>query len=129
MSSDITCGAAEPLVTGQIVIAAATPSLSGATIHVYLEHTSYADAAASTVAETTIANVGHRAGSETTLAFALDSAPRMPPIDPHNDYTVRVWLDCDGDGNDGPGDLYSHQSYPVLTRSFGRTVTITLGPR
>ena len=48
-------------------------------------------------------------------------------IDRDHDYSVRVWLDRDGDKKPGSGDLWSDQSYPVLTRGFGTEVTIVLG--
>ncbi len=119
---------AAPLVTGQVVISAGTPAFSGATVHVRLEDVSYADAAAEVVAEAIIPGVGHAPGGTTTVPFALHAAPGATPIDPRNDYAVRVWLDRDGDGRAGAGDLHSDQSYRVLTGGFGRTATITLGP-
>jgi hypothetical protein len=126
-----------PLVTGQIVITTRTPAFSGATVHVRLEDTSYADAEAVVVAETIIPNVGHApsgsgssGGSNATrLPFTLHAAPGTAPIDPRNDYAVRVWMDCDSDGKAGAGDLYSDQSYRVLTHGFGHEVTILLDRR
>ena len=125
--------AVAPLVTGQVVIAATAPAFRGATAHVYLEDVSYTDAAAVVVAEAVIPDVRHEptgdGGDDTALPFALHAPPGVTTIDPRNDYAVRVWVDRDGDGQQGPGDLYSGQSYRVLTRGFGRTVTITVGSR
>ena len=125
--------AVAPLVTGQVVIAAAAAAFRGATAHVYLEDASYADAAAAVVAEAVIPDVRHaptgNGGDDTVLPFALHAPPGATTIDPRHDYAVRVWVDRDGDGQQGPGDLYSDQSYRVLTRGFGRTVTITIGSR
>jgi uncharacterized lipoprotein YbaY len=119
---------AAPLVTGQVVISAGTPAFSGATVHVHLEDVSYADAAAEVLAEAVIPGVCHAPGRATTVPFTLHAAPGAAPIEMHNDYAVRVWVDRDGDGRAGAGDLHSDQSYRVLTGGFGRTVTITLGP-
>jgi uncharacterized lipoprotein YbaY len=125
-----------PLVTGQVIIADQTPALADASAHISLEDVSYADAPATTVAETVIPHIRHRPSQlgsgdnrgGTVLSFALRAGPGAPAIDPGNDYAVRVWVDRDGNGRPGPGDLYSDQRYPVLTRGFGNTVTITLGP-
>ena len=125
--------AVAPLVTGQVVIAAAAPAFCGAIAHVYLEDVSYVDAAAAVVAEAVIPDVRHEptgdGGDGTLLPFALHAPPGATTVDPRNDYAVRVWVDRDGDGQQGPGDLYSDQSYRVLTRGFGRTVTIMIGSR
>ena len=125
--------AVAPLVTGQVVIAAAAPAFRGAIAHVYLEDVSYVDAAAVVVAEAVIPDVRHEpignGAHDTVLPFTLPATPGATTIDPRNDYAVRVWVDRDGDGQQGPGDLYSDQSYRVLTRGFGRTVTITIGSR
>ncbi len=122
-----------PLVTGRIVIPAAVPPFRGATAYLSLEDVSYADAPATVLAEAAIPDVRHqptaRAGEATVLAFTLRPAPGAAAIDPGNDYAVRAWIDLDGDGRIGPGDPASDQRYPVLTRGFGRTVTITLGAR
>lgn len=116
-----------PLVTGQVVITARTPAVDGAALHIRLEDVSKADAAAVVVAETAIADVRHPfSNGGSAIPFELHALPGAAAIDPRHDYTVRAWLDCDGDGKPGAGDLYSDQSYPVLTRGFGRAVTITL---
>lgn len=118
--------AAAPLVTGQIIIAADTPPLRDATAHVHLEDVSYADAAASVVAQTVIPDLCHEpSGGDTSVSFALYATGVA--VDPRNDYAVRVWVDRDGDGREGPDDLHSDQSYRVLTGGFGDTVSITLG--
>jgi hypothetical protein len=51
--------AGAPLVTGQIVIASGTPAFDHATVYVHLEDISYANAAASVVAETISPNARH----------------------------------------------------------------------
>ena len=136
-------GLAAPLVTGKVTIAAGIPAFQGATLHVYLEDVSYADAESVPVAETAIRNVNHEPSArsrgdnstksrnkwgDTVVPFELYALPGAAPIDRRHDYSLRVWVDRDGDGKRGPGDLYSDQSYPVLTRGFANTVTITLSP-
>jgi hypothetical protein len=132
-----------PLVTGKVIIAAGIPPFNGATIHVYLEDVTYADAESLPVAETVINNVNHGPSAssrgdksrkseskkgDTVVPFELYASPDAAPIDRRHDYSVRVWVDRDGDGRRGPGDLYSDESYPVLTRGFANTTTITLAP-
>src|SRR4051794_39914678 len=90
----------EPLVTGQIIIAAGVPALRGATVHVRLEDVSYADAPATLVAEVTISVLDHpaaggtNADSSTIVPFAIRPTHR-PTIDPGADYTLRAWVDAD----------------------------------
>jgi uncharacterized lipoprotein YbaY len=116
-----------PLVSGEVVIAESSPPFADASVHISLDDVSLADAPATTVAETVIRHL--RGGGGTVVAFALPALPDRRAIDPRRHYAMRVWLDRDGDGRAGPGDLYSDRRYPVLTRGHPRTVTITLGPR
>src|SRR4029079_17619659 len=88
---------AAPLVTGRIIIPAAMPAFDGATAHITLEDTSYADAPSNVVAETIMPNVRHRppgagkpghqgeGGGDTVLDFTLHALPGSAPIDPRND--------------------------------------------
>lgn len=122
----------DPVVTGDLVISAATRSFQNGTAHVYLEDISYADAAAVVVSEVSLSGVRHdpstNGGRDSVIPFSLGAGPSAPIL-PGNDYAIRVWVDRDGDGAPNADDLYSDQSYRVLTRGFGRTVTIALGPR
>ncbi|MBC7921341.1 MAG: YbaY family lipoprotein [Ferruginibacter sp.] len=122
-----------PTVTGRIIIASGVPALTDATAHLRLEDISYADREAVLLAETLIQNVchpplteGNRQEAVTVLAFELRVDAGAGIIDPSHEYAVRVWVDCNGDGKEGTGDLYSDQRYRVLTRGFGRAVTIVL---
>ena len=119
----------DPLVTGQVVIPARCPELTDATMHISLEDTSYADRAATVVAELAIAHVEHPAEQQraTVVPFALGGPVAGTAIDLRHHYAVRVWVDGDGDGRAGPGDLHSDQQYPVLTRGHPGRVTIELG--
>jgi len=114
------------------VIRAGTPALHGAAVHVWLEDVSRADGEAEQVAEAILRDIHHQPPGgaqehgDTSLPFALHAPPGT--INPRNDYAVRVWVDHDGDGKEGPGDLYSDQSYRVLTRGFGQSLTVVVGP-
>jgi hypothetical protein len=129
-----------PHVTGRIIIKPQVPPFSGAVAHIYLEDVSRADGEADVLAEAVIRDVKHgssgdeaagRAGAgdtSTEISFAL-LVSSGTVIDPRSEYAVRVWVDSDGDGSEGPGDLYSDERYSVLTRGLGRDVTVTLGQR
>jgi uncharacterized lipoprotein YbaY len=117
-----------PLVTGQVIIKATAPGFDNATVHVYLEDVSLADAEAGAVAEAVVPAVRHApATGDTTVPFAL-AAAGAAAIDPRRHYAVRVWVDRDNSGEKSRDDLYSDQVHPVLTHGYGDTVTITLGP-
>lgn len=116
------------LVTGEIVISDSVSPFRDGVAHIYLEDISFADAEALVVAEAVIPNIDHPSAGQgdTTVAFALYAEPGPAPVNPRNDYAVRVWVDRVGDGKQGSGDLYNDQSYRVLTNGFGRAVRITL---
>ena len=116
------------VVTGRVVIAHSVAAFVAGVVHVRLEDVSYADAAAPLVAETVLSGVSHdpdRPDARTTVVPFRIAASGT--IDPEHDYSVRVWLDRDGDGQPGGGDIWSDQAYPVLTRGFGAEVTVVLG--
>jgi uncharacterized lipoprotein YbaY len=117
------------LVTGQLVISTGTPPFRDGTAHVCLEDISYADAAALVVADSAIPGVSHdpsaTGGRDTVIPFTLRARPSSPIV-PRNDYAVRAWIDRDGDGQLGGGDLCSDQIYRVLTGGFGSAITIPL---
>lgn len=124
----------EALVRGRIVIPNRVPPFTGASVHVYLEDVSRADGESVVIAEAVITNVSHkpsndkvvgreREGDSTAISFTL-SAPPGTVVDPRASYAVRVWIDRDSDGKESPGDLYSDESYRVLTRGAGSDVTV-----
>lgn len=123
-------GSDAPWVTGEIVIDVGVPTFDGGTAHVRIEDVSHVDAPAVVLVETTLVDVAHFPWlGATRIPFALP-APTGAPTSPRlGDYSVRVWIDTDGDGKQGPRDLYSDQSYPVFTRGFGRAVVIFLRSR
>lgn len=116
-----------PSVKGEIVIQAVPRAFDNATVHIYLEDVSLADAVAPVVAETVIAAVRHvPSQGDTNVHFVLVNGSSAA-IDARHHYSVRVWVDCDNDGQQSHDDLYSDQVYPVLTHGFGNTVIITVG--
>lgn len=122
-------GSAEPLLEGRVIIAESVPPLHRAAVHVRLEDVSEFDRASRLVAEAVVEGVSHGGGpraAETVVEFAIAAAATS--IEPRREYAVRVWVDSDGDGREGPGDLYSTMRHAVLTRGRGRVVTVRLGP-
>lgn len=119
-------------VTGRIIVSGAARAFSGAAAHITLEDISRADGASALVAETVLSGLSHnheadkKKGADTIFEFAIELPADSAAINPKNDYAVRVWLDRDGDGKPGAGDLYSDQTYPVLTRGAASFITITL---
>ena len=117
-------------VSGQVLIPAGIPGFRGAAAHVRLEEIKGEDAAARVVAETIIQDVSHEGGVEdTTLPFAIELAPGALVVSPENDYALRVWVDYDGDGKTGPGDLYSRERHSVFNGRPERAVTIKVARR
>ncbi len=117
-------------VSGQVLIPAGVPGFGGAAAHVRLEELKGEDTAARVVAETIIQDVSHEGGAkDTTLPFTIELAPGELSVSPENDYALRVWVDYDGDGERGPGDLYSEERYSVFTRRSEEAVTIKVVQR
>lgn len=116
-------------VRGKITISPKVKKFSRATAHIYLEDISYADATAEVLTELVLKDISHgvaKSIAETVIDFKL-SVPPVSVINPRNDYSVRVWIDLDGDGKKGKGDLHSNQTYPVLTYGRPNEVNIKIG--
>ena len=117
-----------PVVSGRVVITGSVGAFAAGVVHVRVEDVSYADAAAPVVGEIAVSGVTHDPArapeGRTVVAFRIEV---LGTIDPEHDYSVRVWLDRDGDGRPGHGDMWSDQAYRVLTRGFGAEVTVVLG--
>ena len=78
----------------------------GASLHVQVLDTTYADAPARVVAETT-ANVEHdREGEAHTVEVDAD-------LTGNADYRIRAHVDVDGDGAVGPGDYVTTAAHPA----------------
>lgn len=118
-------------VHGRILISAAAKIFSGATAHIFLEDISRADAPARIVAKIEIANVEHQpddSGKTSSLVpFRINFSDEF--YNPKNYYSLRVWIDVNGDGKQSGDDLYSDEVYPVWTRGAGNFVEILLNPR
>jgi uncharacterized lipoprotein YbaY len=98
------------LARGVIRLDPAAPPFTGAQAFVRLEDTTYADAAASLLAEQVVEGVDHAAGAAEELPFALQGP--FPPPETRS-ASVSAYVDVDGDGRFGPGDLVSQESYPT----------------
>lgn len=101
----------EPLVRGRILLGRDLKPFTNATVYVRLENVSRADVSSSTAAEKVLTEVSHRAGQEEEVSFNLYGEPP----DEGSDYSVRVHVDVDGDGEVSVGDYITTESYPVLT--------------
>jgi uncharacterized lipoprotein YbaY len=109
-------------VAGRILIAGKVPAFRGASAHLYLEDVSRADAESVVIAQAVVKNVNH-SNEVTEIPFRLKIEDREL-IDPKNYYSVRVWIDTDGDGKPSAKDLFSDRAYRVLTRGFKDYVEI-----
>jgi putative lipoprotein len=98
-------------VRGRILFDKDVGPFTGATVYVRLENVSRADAAADVAAEQTLRGVSHADGEEQALSFEL----LVESIDERAQYSVRVHVDVDGDGELSPGDYVSPATHPVLT--------------
>ena len=95
-------------VTGEVVFDNSAPPFSGATAHIVLEETTYADAAAVAVSRLDLPEVSFQSGRE-PLAFASPTVQ----LDLSKRYEIRVHIDLDADGRIGPGDQITTETYPV----------------
>ena len=116
-----------PLVTGFLVISANFRTICGGTAYITLEDVTYADALAIDFAEVIIHDIHHITSNiETLVPFEIYLEAGDEIINSEKEYAVRVWLDCDSDGQMGIGDLISDQSCRVLTEGHSSNVSINL---
>ena len=115
-------------VHGRILISAATKAFSGGTAHIFLEDISRADAPRRVVAKIEINNIEHplkdSGNSATGISFRIDFLDEA--YNPKNYYSLRVWIDLNGDEKQSADDLYNDRVYPVLTRGAGNFAEIPL---
>lgn len=109
-----------PLLRGEIVFDEGPLSFAKASVHIYLEDTTLADASAKVVLHEVIANVAADMVQHERIPFAIYGT--IPDI--RACYTVRVFVDVDGDGRISHGDYVSTASYPVLTRGYPDRVVV-----
>jgi uncharacterized lipoprotein YbaY len=108
------------LLHGEIVLDEGSPPFTNASVHIYLEDTTLADASAKVVLQQVIANVTTTGVPNERIPFTLHGT--IP--DPQADYTVRVLIDVDGDGKLSHGDYINTTSYPVLARRHPDRVVV-----
>ena len=108
------------LVKGEIVIGQEIGSFSRAQANIYLEDISLADAPAQIVAQQTISDISHQAGTEKRVPFNL---PGYTPKE-RASYSVRVHISRHDSQEVRVGDCITMQSYPVLTRNNPNQATI-----
>lgn len=99
----------------------AQPLPAGATLHVLVEDTSRADAAAPVVAE-----VVQPLDRPMAVGERLDVAVTVPRVEERTHYNVRVHLDRSGSGDVTAGDAITTRAYPVLTFGAGEHVDVEL---
>jgi len=108
-------------VSGHIVFPRDAVPFANATVYVYVEDTTYADARADRVAAWTRRDVAYpRDAAGITFEFRIDAA-----LPPHRRYSVRALVDVDGDGTVGPGDYLSTQAIPLRSGDQNVTVVVT----
>lgn len=109
-----------PLITGEILFGAEMETLSGATVHVYLENVSRLDASSEIITKRVIDDVFHERGTEKRLSFNLYGDLH----DERASYSIRVHVDRRGNEQINVGDYVTMESYPVLTFGYPNHVTI-----
>jgi hypothetical protein len=105
-------------ISGSVVFAEPIPA-GGGTVHVLLEDTSRADAAATVVAEA-VEPLSKALAAGEQLAFRLT----VPEVDDRARYGIRVHVDCSGSGEVSAGDRISTRAYPVLTQGAPHHVDV-----
>lgn len=108
------------LLSGEIVFDDDSSSFEYATVHVFLEDTTLADASAKVVVHFVMDNVSVDSIQGRKIPFTLLGT--IP--DKRARYTVRVHVDVDGTGRISHGDYINTVSYPVLTRGYPDRVTV-----
>jgi uncharacterized lipoprotein YbaY len=109
-------------VQGEIVLPAAGVSPGPADVIVFVEDVSRADAPSVVIGEQRQNGVLLRPGLR--FPFAVQIPNEL--IDERNLYSVRAHVDKSGSGEVKTGDFVSTQTYPVLTRGYGTSVTINV---
>jgi uncharacterized lipoprotein YbaY len=98
-------------VSGRIEFGPEGARLREATVHVWIEDTTYADVPAVRLAEQRMLDVFYN-GEPDGIPFTLewdDEGSRTPG----HTYVVAAFVDVDRDGRPGQGDYVCHQAVPV----------------
>lgn len=109
----------EPLLTGNVIVEGGR-GFSDAQMRIMVEDVSRLNAASTRIAEQVIDGVSYDPSGGVPLQFSVEG---VVPNDRAN-YTVRVHVDVDRDGNVSRGDFITMESYPVLTRGHPERVTV-----
>ena len=109
-----------PIIKGKITFEKEVPSFLNATLYVYLENTSFIDAASKVVADYMHRNVNVNPEAPHTLSFEL----AYTDLHPKDSFAIRVHIDIDNDGKVSKGDFINMQSYPVITFGYPMEVSI-----
>ena len=106
-------------IEGEIIFSEESASFNNATVIIKVEDVRYADASATVSAEQRLTNISRLAGSTKTLPFNLEfTAPSAL-----TNYSLRVHVDLDQDGQVSCGDFVTTQSYPLnKLLSFARII-------
>lgn len=99
------------------------PAFRAAVAHIYLEDVSHTDAESITIAENVVENIDH-SDEETEISFRLEI--EEDAVKSKNFYSVRVWIDTNGNGKPDAKDLFSNEAYRVLTHGFGSYIEIRI---
>lgn len=109
------------MVRGEVVVPPDAPVVA-ADLVVDLEDVSRADAPSEVIGAHRVEGVEVAPGA--VLPFAIEVP--ADAIDERNSYSLRAHVDISRTGTVERGDLLSMQSYPVLTRGYGREATIAV---
>ena len=112
------------LLSGEIVFADLPQLPPVATARIQLLDTTYADAAATVIAEQVLYDIADTANQGLPLPFALYGEA----VDVQSRYTVSVHVDWDGGDRLDTGDYINTQSYPVLTHGYPAWVSVQVRP-
>jgi putative lipoprotein len=110
------------VVTGEIVLGKDALPAKAAKVVVQVEDVSRADAPSIVVGEQRLSNVALRGRG--AIPFKVEIPAGL--IDERGMYSVRAHVDVSGSGEVKEGDFVTTQSYPVLTRGYGKAVKLAL---
>jgi uncharacterized lipoprotein YbaY len=110
----------ETLIKGEVKFEDHAVSFSNATMHVYLENVSAADASSEVVGYYERKNVSYPDNKSKTLSFEITGKE----LNERESYTIRVHIDIKSSGRVSKGDFISMQSYPVATFGHPRLISV-----
>lgn len=108
------------IIKGEIKFEGHALPFTDATLRVYLENVSLADASSDVVASYERRKVNYPGSNRTTLSFEI----AVNELDENESYAIRVHVDLKGDGSVSKGDFISMQSYPVATFGYPNEISV-----